>query len=49
MSHSTSPLIENRVLAFSLAHPTAGPQRISDEPHRPKWRWLRISSNGVHS
>jgi len=34
MPNSTSPLIEKRVLAFSLAHPTVGPQRISVELRR---------------
>jgi len=48
MPNSTSPLIEQRVLAFSLAHPTVGPQRISDELRRPKWGGFRISPNGVH-
>lgn len=48
MPNSTSPLIEQRVLAFALAHPTVGPQRISDELRRPKWGGFRISPNGVH-
>jgi len=48
MPNSTSPLIEQRVLAFSLAHPTVGPQRISDELRRPKWGGFKISPNGVH-
>ncbi len=48
MPNSTSPLVEQRVLAFALAHPTVGPQRISDELRRPKWGGLRISPNGVH-
>ncbi len=48
MPNSTSPLIEQRVLAFSLAHPTVGPQRISDELRRPKWGGFRSSPNGVH-
>lgn len=48
MPNSTSPLIEQRVLAFSLAQPTVGPQRISDELRRPKWGGFKISPNGVH-
>ena len=48
MPNSTSPLVEQRVLAFALAHPTVGPQRISDELRRPKWGGFRISPNGVH-
>ncbi len=48
MPNATSPLIEQKVLAFALAHPTVGPQRISDELRRPKWGGLCISPNGVH-
>jgi transposase InsO family protein len=48
MPNATSPLIEQRVLGFALAHPTVGPQRISDELRRPKWGGFKISPNGVH-
>ncbi len=48
MPNSTSPLIEQRVLAFALAHPTVGPQRIADELRRHKWGGFSISPNGVH-
>jgi transposase InsO family protein len=48
MPNATSPLIEQRVLALALAHPTVGPQRISDELRRRKWGGFKISPNGVH-
>ena len=46
--NSTSPMIEQRVLAYALAFPTVGPQRISDELARTKWGEIIISPNGVH-
>jgi transposase InsO family protein len=48
MPNATSPLVEQKVLAFALAHPTVGPQRISDELRRTKWGGFKISPNGVH-
>lgn len=48
MPNSTSPMIEQRVLAYALAFPTVGPQRISDELARTKWGEIIISPNGVH-
>ncbi len=41
-------MIEQRVIAFALAFPTVGPQRISDELARRKWGSIKISPNGVH-
>lgn len=48
MPNATSPLIEQRVVAFALGHPTFGPKRISAELRRPKWGGIRISPNGAH-
>jgi hypothetical protein len=48
MPNQTSPMVEQRVLAFSLAHPGFGPARISAELRRPKWGGIRLSPNGVH-
>ena len=48
MPNQTSPMVEQRVLAFSLAHPGFGPARISAELRRPKWGGIRLSTNGVH-
>lgn len=47
MPNQTSPLIEQRILAFSLAHPGCGPARIAAELARDKWGGIRISANGV--
>ena len=47
MPNQTSPMIEQRVLAFSLAHPGYGPGRIAAELGRDKWGAIPISPNGV--
>jgi transposase InsO family protein len=47
MPNATSALIEQRVLAFALAHPGFGPARISAELARPKWGGIQLSPNGV--
>jgi transposase len=47
MPNRASPMIEQRVLAFSLAHPGYGPARIASELARPKWGGIRLSPNGV--
>jgi transposase InsO family protein len=41
------PHLEQRIVAFSLAHPGFGPRRISAELAREKWGALRISEHGV--
>jgi transposase len=47
MANATSPLIEQRVVAFALGHPGFGPARIAAELARPKWGGIRLSVNGV--
>jgi transposase InsO family protein len=47
MPNEIGPHLEQRVLAFSLAHPGCGPRRISAELARQKWGGLRISEHGV--
>jgi len=47
MPNQLGPHIEQRVLAFSLAHPGCGPRRISAELVREKWGGIRISEHGV--
>jgi transposase len=47
MANATSPMLEQRVLAFALAFPGCGPLRISSELRRPKWGGLQLSPNGV--
>ena len=37
MPNATSPLVEQRVVAFALGHPGFGPARIAAELARPKW------------
>ena len=47
MPNQIGPHLEQRILAFSLAHPGCGPRRISAELAREKWGGLRISEHGV--
>ena len=47
MPNATSPLVEQRVVAFALDHPGFGPARIAAELARPKWGGIRLSHNGV--
>jgi transposase InsO family protein len=46
-ANQLGPHIEQRVLAFSLAHPGCGLRRISAELRREKWGGLAISEHGV--
>jgi transposase InsO family protein len=48
MANATSPLVEQRVVAFALGQPGFGPARISAELRRPAWGGIVISPNGVH-
>jgi len=41
------PHIEQRIVAFCLAHPGMGPRRVSAELAREKWGGLRVSEHGV--
>ena len=47
MPNQASPVVEQRVLAFALAHPGVGPKRIAAELARDKWGAMSISPNGV--
>jgi hypothetical protein len=47
MPNQLSGIIEQRILAFSLAHPGLGPRRISGELARPRWGGILVSPNGV--
>jgi transposase InsO family protein len=47
MPNATSPMVEQRVLAFALGHPGFGPDRIAAELARPKWGGIKLSANGV--
>lgn len=48
MPNATPHLIEQRVVAFALAHPGVGPKRISAELGRPKWGGIQLSPSGVY-
>ena len=48
MPNAISHLVEERVIAFSLAHPGFGPQRVAAELHRPRWGEVQISPSGVY-
>jgi hypothetical protein len=47
MPNEIGPHLEQRIIAFALAHPGFGPRRISAELAREKWGGLRISEHGV--
>ena len=47
MANATSPLIEQRVVAFALGHPGFGPARVAAELARPTWGGIGRSANGV--
>jgi transposase InsO family protein len=47
MANATSPLVEQRVVAFALGHPGFGPARIAAELRRDKWGGIVLSPNGV--
>jgi Homeodomain-like domain len=47
MANATSPLIEQRVVAFALGHPGFGPARIAAELAQPRWGAISLSTNGV--
>ncbi|MYA33060.1 MAG: helix-turn-helix domain containing protein [Gemmatimonadales bacterium] len=48
MPNATPALVEQRVLALSLAHPGFGPKRVSAELKRAKWGGYAISPSGVY-
>ena len=47
MPNATSPMVEQRVVAFALGHPGLGPARISAELARPKWGGILLSPSSV--
>jgi hypothetical protein len=47
MPNQISKMIEERILAFSIAHPGLGPKRVSSELRREKWGGILVSPNGV--
>jgi transposase InsO family protein len=47
MPNQIGPHLEQKIIAFALAHPGLGPRRISAELAREKWGAIRISEHGV--
>jgi transposase InsO family protein len=48
MPNQLSPVVEQRIVAFSLGHPGLGPRRIAAQLARPEWGGLLVSANGVY-
>ena len=47
MPNQLSPVIEQRILAFSIAHPGLGPRRISASLAQERWGGIIVSHSGV--
>jgi transposase len=47
MPNQLPKMIEQRIVAFSIAHPGLGPKRVSAELARQKWGGIIVSPNGV--
>ena len=47
MPNQLPKMIEQRIVAFSIAHPGLGPKRVSSELGREKWGGIVVSPNGV--
>jgi hypothetical protein len=48
MPNQPSAMVEERIVAFSLAHPGLGPKKVAAELGRPKWGGLVVSPNGAY-
>jgi transposase InsO family protein len=47
MPNQLPKMVEERILAFSIAHPGFGPKRVSNELSREKWGGIIVSPNAV--
>jgi transposase len=47
MPNQLSKMVEQRIVAFSIAHPGLGPKRVASELGREKWGGIVVSPNGV--
>jgi transposase InsO family protein len=47
MPNQLPAMVEERIVAFALAHPGLGPRRIASELRREKWGGIVVSHNGV--
>jgi transposase-like protein len=43
MPNQLAAMVEERIVAFSLAHPGLGPKKVAAELARPKWGGLVVS------
>jgi transposase InsO family protein len=47
MPNQLPKMVEQRIVAFSIAHPGLGPKRVASELAREKWGAIIVSPNGV--
>lgn len=47
MPNQLPAMVEERIVAFSIAHPGYGPRRVASELRRSKWGGIVVSANGV--
>ena len=47
MPNQLSAMVEERIVAFAIAHPGLGPRRVAAELAREKWGGIVVSPNGV--
>ena len=47
MPNALPAMLEERVLAFAIAHPGLGPRRVASELAREKWGGIRVSHTSV--
>jgi transposase len=47
MPNQLPAMVEERIVAFAIAHPGLGPKRIASELGREKWGGIVVSPNGV--
>jgi transposase len=47
MPNQLPAMVEERIVAFAIAHPGYGPRRVASELRREKWGGIVVSQNGV--
>ncbi len=47
MPNQLSAIVEQRILAFSIAHPGLGPRKVSSALRQDRWGGIVVSPNGV--
>jgi transposase InsO family protein len=47
MPNQLPAMVEERIVAFAIAHPGLGPRRVAAELAREKWGGIVVSANGV--